>query len=215
MARSENEQINNMTSEYPFVAAVVLAAGMSRRMGQPKMILPWGETTVIGQVVFALHQAGVSEIVVVTGGDRELVEKALLGQDVRTVFNAHYQQDHMLLSLQVGLQNLSEQIAAALVVIGDQPYIESGLVRKLIELYRSGKSQLIAPSYQRRRGHPWLAANSLWPDLISQKPPTTLREWLQKHASAIEYLNVQSDLILRDLDTPADYLRERPEATDT
>ena len=75
------------------VGAVVLAAGRSRRMGRPKMILPWGETTVIGQVVNVLLAAGVDDLLVVTGGAREDVESALVDMPVRTIFNPDFAND--------------------------------------------------------------------------------------------------------------------------
>ena len=69
------------------VAAIVLAAGLSTRMGQPKMILPWGNTTVIGRVVQALIDGGLNQILVVTGGASQQVEEALHGMSVQTVYN--------------------------------------------------------------------------------------------------------------------------------
>ena len=78
-----------MSESVVAVAAVVLAAGQSRRMGRPKLVLPWGDTTVIGRVVQALLEAGLNEIVVVTGGARRQVEAALAGLPVRPVFNPH------------------------------------------------------------------------------------------------------------------------------
>ena len=190
------------------VAAVVLAAGMSRRMGEPKMILPWGKTTVIGQVVQILRQAGISEIVVITGSDRELVDEALKGSGVKTEFNENYQEDHMLLSLKTGIRHLGDETKAALVVLGDQPQILTEVVRSLVSHYCVNKSRLTVPSYKNRRGHPWLVDRRLWSELLMLSPPLTLREWLQSHSSDIDYLEVHTDSILKDLDTPVDYLRE-------
>ncbi len=192
------------------IGAVVLAAGMSRRMGQPKMALPWGNTTVLGQVLSVLKQAALSEIVVVTGGNRETVEKLLIAHRVKTVFNEKYQNDHMLLSLQAGIRNLSKNISAAMVVLGDQPHLQLDVVRLLVDEYTESKPVLLAPSFQNRRGHPWILDRKLWDDLLSQRPPLTLRQWLQSHSREIKYLEVGTETIFRDLDTPEDYQRERP-----
>ncbi len=181
---------------------------MSRRMGEPKMILPWGETTVIGQVVQILQQAGIAEIIVVTGSDREMVEVALKGSGVRIEFNEKYQEDHMLLSLNTGIRHLSKETNAALVVLGDQPQILTEVVRSLISHYCLNKSWLTVPSFNNRRGHPWLIDQRLWSELLMLTPPLTLRQWLQRHSTDIEYLEVHTDSILKDLDTPVDYLRE-------
>ena len=105
------------------VAAVVLAAGLSRRMGKPKMILPWGGTTVIGRVVSVLFQAGVENVVVITGGARRRVESALCDMPVHTVFNQRFNEDHMVISLQFGLSELDRDVDATLIVLGDQPQV--------------------------------------------------------------------------------------------
>lgn len=193
------------------IAAVVLAAGLSRRMGRPKMILPWGNTTVIGKVVDVLSEAGIEQILVVTGGARAEVEKALEGLPARPVYNPEFKFDQMSLSLKVGLKALSPTISAALVALGDQPQIEVDTVRKLKDAYENLQPSLIVPSYRSRRGHPWIVARSLWKEILYLNPPRTLRDFMQGHADQIHYVEVKNDSIFRDLDTDADYLRERPE----
>lgn len=192
------------------IAAVVLAAGRSQRMGQPKMLLPWGNTTVIGQVVLTLIQAGLSEIVVVTGGARHAVEAALQSQPVRLVYNPRYEEDQMACSLKMGLASLPNEIDAAIVALGDQPQIQPGIVRQVLQAYQESRSPLVFPSYCMQRGHPWIVARSLWGALFDREPPQNLREFVQQNADQIHYVIVQDDSILRDLDTPADYQRERP-----
>jgi molybdenum cofactor cytidylyltransferase len=194
----------------PVIAAVILAAGQSRRMGEPKMILPWGKTTVIGQVVTVLEQAGVQEIVVVAGGAHAQVSAALQRRAVSVIYNDRYAEDHMLLSLQAGIRNLTSSVSATLVALGDQPQIQVGVVQAVVQSYRMAKAPLIVPSYQMRRGHPWLVARPLWEGILALKPPQTMRDVLQMQASHIHYVLVDNDSILRDLDTPADYSREHP-----
>ena len=191
------------------IAAVVLAAGQSRRMGSPKMILPWGNTTVIGHVVAVLQEAGVGEICVVTGGAHEQVEAALHDLGVKTVLNPRFEQDEMALSLQVGLENLSAQAQAALVVLGDQPQIQVQVVCSVMQMYETQQARLVVPSYQMRRGHPWLIDRALWSEVMALQSPCTLRDVLTSHPERIHYVPVETDSILRDLDTPEDYGRER------
>jgi len=189
------------------ISAVVLAAGRSQRMGQPKMALHWGDTTVIGRVVQVLSQAGLSDILVVTGGASEAVQAALQDSVARLVHNPAYAAGEMLSSLQVGLAGLQENCEAALVALGDQPQIQAQVVAGLLARYRSSRSVLVVPSYQMRRGHPWIVGRSLWPDIQALSPPQTLRDLLQANAGQIEYLAVDTDSILADLDTPDDYQR--------
>jgi molybdenum cofactor cytidylyltransferase len=191
------------------IAAVILAAGQSRRMGQPKMVLPWGNTSVIGKVVTTILQAGVDELIVVTGGSRQLVEAALKGLPARAVFNPRYAEGEMLLSLQAGLADLSPVIAAVLVVLGDQPQIEVDVVRQIVTRYRESGALLIVPSYQRRRGHPWLVDRAAWSQILGLRPPVTLRDFLNSYQDQIDYLAVDTSSILQDLDTPEDYRHHR------
>jgi len=192
------------------ISAVILAAGRSQRMGRPKMALPWGDTTVIGQVVQTLVQAEVKDILVVTGGYHQEVESALQGLPVRVVYNPRFAEGEMVSSLQTGLANLPEAADAALVVLGDQPKIQARVVSGVIAMYRAQHADLVVPSYQMRRGHPWLIDRRLWGEVQALGVQHTLRDLLQAHASEILYLPVETDSVLIDLDTPGDYERERP-----
>ena len=192
------------------VAAVVLAAGRSRRMGQPKMILPWGDTTVIGRVVGVLHQAAIQRVVVVTGGARRQVEAALSGSAVKLVFNPRFAQEEMLVSLQLGLRALENDAAAALVVLGDQPQIKVEVVQLILDRYRARQAPLVVPSFQMRRGHPWLVERRLWKSILELRSACTMRDFLNQCANQIDYLMVETSSVLQDLDTPKDYQRQRP-----
>ena len=194
------------------IAAIVLAAGLSRRMGRPKLSLPWRDTTVIGQVVSVLSAAGVDEILVVTGGARQEIETALSATSARLVFNPRFEASEMIDLLQVGLAQLSPPVEAALVALGDQPQIQLPVVQAVLQAYQEQPCGLIVPSYQMKRGHPWLVARPLWDELSQIRPPETLRDFLGRHAADIRYLPVSTDTILRDLDTPDDYTREMPAA---
>lgn len=192
--------------------AVVLAAGQSRRMGSPKMVLPWGDHTVIEQVAGTLIAAGVGQIVVVTGGARDRVEAALSGYPVELVHNPDYARAEMLSSLQAGIRQLNPGIEACLIVLGDQPGIEVNVIRAVMDRFHKSKNKakLIVPSYKMRRGHPWLAARSLWNELLAMQPGQTLRDFLHAHSGEITYVEVDSPSILKDMDTPEDYQAQRP-----
>ncbi len=196
------------------VGAVVLAAGQSQRMGRPKLALPWGERSVIEQVVATLAEAGIAQIVVVTGGAREAVEAALTGHPVRLAYNPDFARSEMLSSLQVGIHALessgSQALAALLVVLGDQPTIEASVVRAVVATYLATGAPLVVPSYQMRRGHPWLVERGLWPELLELAQDQTMRDFLHAHEEKIRYVEVDSPGILKDLDTPEDYQRLRP-----
>lgn len=192
------------------ISAVVLAAGQSRRMGRPKMSLAWGESTVIGRVTSVLLSAGVDEVIVVTGGGSREVEEALKGSAARIVYNPDFAVAEMTRSLQTGLAACSPQSAAALVALGDQPQIEAGIVRAILAEFRNTPAALVVPSYRMRRGHPWVAARALWPELLALPSERTLRDFLNEKAAEIHYLTVDSPSVLMDLDTPEDYRKYHP-----
>jgi molybdenum cofactor cytidylyltransferase len=190
------------------IAAIVLAAGLSRRMGRPKMVLPWGNSTIIGQVVATLVDAQIEEILVVTGGARVEVAQALAGKPVRQVFNPAFENGEMLESLQVGLKAiapLAENYDMALVVLGDQPQIRVQTVREVCLAADLRPEALVVPSYQMRRGHPWVLPRRLWAEVAAMQFPLTLRDFTRAHAEEIVYVEVDTDSILMDLDTPEDY----------
>lgn len=192
------------------ISAIILAAGESKRMGQPKMLLPWREGTVLTHVLSVFREAGIEDIVVVTGGAKEQVETLVAGLGVRTIFNEAFQTGEMLSSIQCGVRALTRQTGAVLIGLGDQPQVQAGSVRRVCEAYFEKKSSLVVPSYQMRRGHPWLAARPLWDDLLKLELPASPRDFLNAHAAEIQYVIVDDPGILADLDTPQDYLKFKP-----
>lgn len=188
------------------IGAVVLAAGQSRRMGNPKMLLPWrGSRTVIGQVVSTLLEADIDPVVVVGGANYDRLQSALIGLPVRLAYNHRFAETEMLVSLQIGLQQLDLTTDAILIVLGDQPTLEIDVVRAVVEAYHRTHPHLVIPSYQMRRGHPWLIARGLWQELMALSIDSSLRDFLNKHADDITYVRVESPEILKDMDTPEDY----------
>ena len=192
------------------ISVIILAAGQSRRMGQPKMLLTWGNFTVIEHVITTFLKAGIDDIVLVTGGAREQVEKVTAQYPIRRIYNGDYAKGEMLSSLQLGLTAMSAQVQAALIGLGDQPQVQERSVRLVCEAYRENKPQLVVPSFQMRRGHPWLVARPLWGELLELKPPESPRDFLNKHAGEIRYVGVNTPSILADLDTPEDYQKSHP-----
>ena len=192
------------------IAAIILAAGESKRMGQPKMLLPWGNTTVLGRVISTFQEAGVGEVLVVTGGARQAVAQIVQEHHARSVFNRRYVSGEMLSSLQLGISSLPSQAQAVLIGLGDQPQVQAATVQRIIERFMQAGSGLIVPSFRRRRGHPWLVEKSLWPELVEMKSPRSPRDFLHSHAEEIDYVLVDTPSILVDIDTPQDYQSAHP-----
>ena len=194
------------------ITALILAAGQAKRMGQPKMLLPWGETTVLGQVIETLQRAEIKNILVVTGSAREQVDLIVTQYAIRSTHNPEHANAEMLSSLQTGIRALREKTPAeaALICLGDQPQAEERNVRAVASRFVETRARLVVPSYRMRRGHPWLIARPLWEEILQMNPHQTPRDFLNRHASEIEYVNVDTPSILSDLDTLEDYLKSRP-----
>ena len=182
-------------------------------MGRPKLVLPWGGTTVLGQVVATFAAAGIEDILVVTGGARREVEQLVTQLSnqypVRTVYNPEHAHGEMLSSIQTGLANLSPSADAALIGLGDQPQVRAITIKSICAAYIQTEAPLVFPSFENRRGHPWLASRTFWAEVLGLPQTTNPRQFINGYTGRIEY--VQADAtILQDLDTPEDYNRQHP-----
>lgn len=180
-------------------------------MGVHKLLLPWKHHTVIQEVISTLRRVSLSEIVLVTGRAREEVQKILDGELIKFVHNPEYEQTEMIDSLKIGLRQLELPCDAVLIVLGDQPQLmRDTLIALLSECEQTG-AELIIPSYQNHRGHPWLLGWKYIPEILALESPQTLRDFMKKHLADIHYLNVNTSTILADLDTPEDYRAWKPD----
>jgi len=192
-------------------SALVLAAGLSRRMGTNKLLLPFGERTVLAQVITVLCQCPLAEIVVVAGHEREKIEQvlgryrdsALDNLTLRSVYNPNYAAGDMLSSIQTGLAAMRADCDAALVTLGDQPQIERRSAEQVIAAHVPGA--VVIPSFNRRGGHPILIDRACWPEILALPPGASLRELFRAHIQWLRYVDVDTESVLRDMDTPEDY----------
>ena len=192
------------------ISAIILAAGQSKRMGQPKMLLPWANLTVIEQVISVFANAGIKDVLVITGGAHEQIQEIILkcseNYPVRNAYNKDYENGEMLSSIQCGLRYMTENaVEAAMIGLGDQPQVQEGSVRSVRDAFLQTESPLVVPSFRMRRGHPWLVARPLWGEILEMSPIQTPREFLNTHAKEIHYVDIDSHSILADLDSPEDY----------
>jgi len=197
------------------ITAIILAAGQSTRMGSPKMVLPWGNMTVIEHVVSVFSKAGIDDILVVTGGAHEQVESVILQcrkkYPVRSVYNEKYKSGDMLTSIQCGLRHIADKsVGAAMIGLGDQPQVQEGSVRRVCDAFLETESKIVVPSYKMRRGHPWLVARPLWDEILKMRSPQSPRDLLNAHQAEIQYVNLDDPNILADLDTPEEYRKWQP-----
>lgn len=192
------------------VTAVILAAGEGKRMGQQtKQLLPWGSTTVLGQTIGNVPQTAVYQRLVVTGHEAAAVQQIAHSAGARTVHNPAYAAGEMLSSLQTAVRALDESVTAVLVLLADQPMVRPETMALLLEAYWQGHSDLIAPMFAGQRGNPVLIGRRFFAELLALPPGDAPRTLLRRHADQLHLVQVPTDDILRDLDSPEQYKHER------
>ncbi|MCP4428065.1 MAG: putative selenium-dependent hydroxylase accessory protein YqeC, partial [Chloroflexi bacterium] len=189
------------------VTAVVLAAGQSKRMGQTKQLLPWGETTVLGQVLHNLKETAVHDILVVTGHEAEKVAAIADEEAVSSLFNPHFAAGEMLSSLQTAVAQLPDSVTAVLVMLADQPMIKPANINRLLAVYWQEESALIAPSFEGRQGNPVLIGRAYFDELLALPPGLAPRHLVRRYQDDLRLVEMPSATVLHDLDSPADYAR--------
>ncbi len=190
------------------VAALILAAGKSLRMGQPKMLLPWKGRPLLVHVVENVLQGEFNDIIVVTGDASEQVQsvvKAIDDDRLRCAFNEEYPLG-MLSSIQAGIHALSDSHDGVMIALGDQPAIPAQIYRQLLAQFISSDALILIPSFRQKRGHPIFLRNVLLPELLALNPVCdSLHNVTSHHASRIQTISLDEPAIIQDLDTPRDY----------
>jgi molybdenum cofactor cytidylyltransferase len=191
-------------STKPLVGAIVLAAGASRRMGQPKQLLPIAGQPMVRRVTGVVTAASLAQVVVVLGAHAADVALALEGLPVELVINEAWREG-MSTSLQAGLGALRPEIAAALLVLADQPDLSPELLRALVARYRATGAPIVALYHGGRRGNPVLFDRALFSELEAVAGDQGGRAVVARHEADLERVDVQDPAVVSDVDTPQDY----------
>jgi molybdenum cofactor cytidylyltransferase len=176
-------------------------------MGTPKLVLPFGGKTVIGHVVDQVLNASLAGVVVVVGGEHQAIADALSDRPVKLVVNAEPDAE-MLSSVRVGLQALPADAQAALVVLGDQPSIETTVIAALLQNFSTTGKGLLLPTCDNRRGHPLLVSARYFDEIAHGYDDEGLRGLVTAHPNDLQDVAVSNSGVLFDIDYPADYQRE-------
>ena len=186
------------------VSAIVLAAGRSSRMGSLKQLLPFGGSTLIESVLKILRESQVDEIVLVLGFSADAIREKVPLDGVRVVINEAHQ-DGMGTSLRTGIAQVSPEADGALVVLADQPFVQTGTIDHLIRVYREQKPQIVIPVYQGFRGNPVLLDRSVFPELLGLSGDIGCRAIFGGHTENILKAPVDDIGVLLDIDTPVHF----------
>jgi molybdenum cofactor cytidylyltransferase len=191
----------------PVVAALVLAAGCSRRMGSNKLVMALAGKALVAHVADSALAAGFAEIIVVTGHQAEAVHLALAGRPVRWIHNAFYDQG-MASSLKAGLSGLPSAIDALLVCLGDMPLVGAGPMQAIARAYNPSLGHTICvPVFHGQRGNPVLFGRQHFEEMRTLEGDRGARSLLAVHADRLCEVAMADDGVLTDVDTPDSFTR--------
>jgi molybdenum cofactor cytidylyltransferase len=185
------------------VAAIVLAAGQSRRMeGANKLLEDFKGKPLIRRAVEATLASKVSPVIVVTGKDEEAIKQALKGLNVRFVNNPDYAEG-LSSSLKAGIRAVPEESAGAIICLGDMPHVSSALIDRLIASFAPERvAMIVAPVKNKQRGNPVLWARRFFPELLKLEGDIGARKLTSFYDEGLLEIEVADDSAFADIDTP-------------
>ena len=189
------------------IRSIILAAGESKRMGFPKMLLKLNGKTMIENVLDNVAKSDSDSILVVLGAGMEDLIDLVMKYNVKYCYNKNYS-DGMLSSVQCGFKNLPSDTAATLVFQGDQPFINSAVINMVIKAYKTSGKGIIIPVYEGKRGHPLLLDKKYSDQVEKLDPAQGLRSITYLNSDDILEVQTNEPGILRDFDTYDDYIKE-------
>jgi molybdenum cofactor cytidylyltransferase len=184
--------------------AIILAAGSSRRMGTQKLLLPFGDKTMIETVIDHVLQSNVDSVMVVLGADHDKVKMVVDPLPVEICFNQSHDSG-MLSSVVCGFKALPDDTGTALVVLGDQPGIPPVVTNAVLEAYNESLHGIVIPVHNQRRGHPLLVDYKYKREIERLDLEQGLRSLMHHFPQDVLEVDVSEPGILTDIDTPEDY----------
>jgi len=185
------------------VAAILLAAGESKRFGQPKQLLDWKGQPFVRAVAKTALEAGLSSVLVVTGANAEQVEPTVKDLNVKVIRNEEWASGQAS-SIRAGVRE-AKGAGAAIFLLTDQPQLTPSILRALVEKHAEGLYPVVAPMVMDQRANPVLFDRATFPDLLTLQGDVGGRAIFHKHR--VEYLPWHDDRLLLDVDTPEMYRR--------
>jgi molybdenum cofactor cytidylyltransferase len=186
------------------ISGIILAAGSSTRMGRTKQLLPFKNTTLLGQVMENARAAALHEIIVVLGHDADTISKTLDFSGITVIRNPDYLNGQST-SLVKGIEKVSRASDAAMFLLADQPLVTPGLINRLLEAFNTRPAPIVIPCYQGQRGNPVIIARRLFHQLSALSADTGARALFDRFKDHLLKVSVPDDSILVDVDTPDAY----------
>jgi len=190
------------------IVGIILSAGESKRMGTPKQLLPWGQSIILQQVIDNASASRLGKILLVLGHRADdIAGKIKVLSKISIVINQDFKAG-MSSSVKCGISHTPEDAEAFMLLLGDQPFIGSGIINQLIDYYQTGKHGIIVPVYDGQRGHPVIFDARYKQELLAISDQGA-KEVTERHNRDIFEVRVDSADVLADIDTPQDYENAR------
>ena len=186
------------------VSAILLAAGESKRLRMPKLLLPFGKSTILERTIDNLLNSRVDEVIVVLGYRAEEMMRKLANRPVKIAINPIYHQG-MSTSIVKGLSLVNNRAQAIMVALADQPLINSQTINRLIEESLGYDKGIVIPTYQAERGHPVIFASEYKEELLGLKGDIGGRQTIKQHPNDTLEVIADSKAITMDINTINDY----------
>jgi molybdenum cofactor cytidylyltransferase len=189
-----------------FISAVLLAAGESSRMGEPKQLLPFGRSTFVEQAVDTLLGSAVAEVIVVVGYRADPVVKRIGPRPVKIAQNPEYRQG-MITSIIAGLKLVAPETGAVMLALSDQPLLNSRTIDNLISGFLRGDKGIAIPTCRGVRWHHVIFVSKYIRELMKVKGDIGGRQIIDSHPEDVLEVEVASEGVVVDIDTEDDYRR--------
>ena len=184
--------------------AIVLAAGISSRMGNPKLSMPWGDHTILEETISQVLDAGYDGIVVVLGENWEEMEDLLGDRPVKTARNLNFRSG-MSSSIKAGVAFLDADATAFSIVLADQPRIKAKTHNLVLAKFRSAKKGICVPVFEDVIGHPVVFSSRFRADMFALQGDHGARGVLDLHANEVTRFEVKAAEVVSSINTKKDY----------
>ncbi len=188
----------------PIIDGIVLAAGASSRMGEPKPLLEIDGTPFLERAVKLLRHAGCRYVVAVVGPDDEWITRLADASGAAAVINEQ-KDSEQIDSLRLGIANLPDGYHGVMVLPVDFPRVQPATVEALLAEFARERVAILNPAYQGKPGHPVIFSSDVVAELLRPDLPDGARTVIDRHTAEARTIDVDDPGVLIDIDTPADF----------
>lgn len=196
------------------ISGIVIASGEGKRIGRIKQLLPWKNSTILGNIIDTLKDTDLDKIYIVLGHEKEEILENIkphLTEKFEVIFNENYKKG-MLTSIQEAVKKIPDDYSGFIIFLGDQPFIKKETVDKSIERIKAKDYPIIVSCYKGERGHPTFISLEFKEKILSLDPEKgALRDIIYdaRNKNLVFDFETNDEDVIKDIDTYEDYIREK------